>query len=115
MLILGNILAFIVALGVIVFVHEAGHLLVAKAFRMRVMTFSLGFGKRLWGFEKGGTDSFTRQWLAMTDPCPTSTPRRTVAFSPIHTSPPMRTGDFTMPWSLMGRSSRSKRWSKSQT
>ena len=54
--ILGNVLAFIFALGVIIFVHEAGHLLVAKAFRMRVLTFSLGFGKRLWGRQRGETD-----------------------------------------------------------
>jgi regulator of sigma E protease len=54
--ILGNVLAFVFALGVIIFVHEAGHLLVAKAFRMRVLTFSLGFGKRLWGRRRGETD-----------------------------------------------------------
>ncbi len=49
-------LSFAFALGVIVFVHEAGHLLVAKAFGVRVLTFSLGFGKRLWGFRRGETD-----------------------------------------------------------
>lgn len=48
--------AFLIALGVIVFVHEAGHLLAAKAFGVRVVTFSLGFGKRLWGVRRGGTD-----------------------------------------------------------
>lgn len=53
---LTTIPAFLFALGVIIFVHEAGHLLAAKAFGMRVLTFSLGFGKRLWGFERGGTD-----------------------------------------------------------
>lgn len=51
-----NLLAFIFALGVIIFVHEAGHLLMAKVFRARVLVFSLGFGKRLWGFHRGGTD-----------------------------------------------------------
>ena len=44
MQILSNALAFVFALGVIVFVHEAGHYLVAKAFGVRVLTFSLGFG-----------------------------------------------------------------------
>ena len=53
---LTNTLAFAFALGIIVFVHEAGHLLVAKAFGVRVLTFSLGFGKRLWGFQRGETD-----------------------------------------------------------
>ena len=53
---LSNTAAFIFALGVIIFVHEAGHLLVAKAFKMRVLAFSLGFGRRLWGFKRGETD-----------------------------------------------------------
>lgn len=51
-----NIPAFLFALGVIVFVHELGHHLMAKLFGVRVLTFSLGFGKRLWGFEHRGTD-----------------------------------------------------------
>lgn len=51
-----TLLAFIFNLGVIILVHEAGHLLVAKAFRVRVLTFSIGFGKRIWGFERNGTD-----------------------------------------------------------
>lgn len=54
--VLTNTVAFVFALGVIIFVHEAGHLLMAKFFHMRVLTFSLGFGKRLWGFRRGGTD-----------------------------------------------------------
>lgn len=53
---LTDIVAFIFALGVIIFVHEAGHLLVAKAFDVRVLAFSLGFGKRLFGFKRGETD-----------------------------------------------------------
>lgn len=54
--ILTSLLAFIFALGVIIVVHEAGHLLMAKAFGVRVLTFSVGFGKRLWGFRRGETD-----------------------------------------------------------
>jgi len=53
---LSNTLAFVFALGVIIFVHEAGHLIVAKLFGTRVLTFSLGFGKRLWGFTRGETE-----------------------------------------------------------
>lgn len=53
---LTNAVAFVIALGVIIFVHEAGHLLVAKAFDVRVLAFSLGFGKRLFGFRRGETD-----------------------------------------------------------
>ncbi|HEX6901585.1 MAG TPA: RIP metalloprotease RseP [Thermoanaerobaculia bacterium] len=54
--ILTNLLSFIFALGVIIVVHEAGHLLVAKAFNVRVLTFSVGFGKRIWGRQRGETE-----------------------------------------------------------
>lgn len=54
--IFSTILATAFALGTIIFVHEAGHLLVAKAFGMRVLTFSLGFGRRLFGWKRGETD-----------------------------------------------------------
>jgi regulator of sigma E protease len=54
--ILYSLPAFIFVLGVIIFVHEAGHLFVAKAFGMRVFIFSFGFGKRLFGFQWGDTD-----------------------------------------------------------
>ncbi len=53
---LTSVPAFLFALGAIVFVHELGHHLVAKLFGVRVLVFSLGFGKRLWGFERRGTD-----------------------------------------------------------
>jgi len=51
-----NLPAFLLSLGVIVFFHELGHHLVAKLFGVRVVTFSLGFGTRLWGFHHQGTD-----------------------------------------------------------
>ncbi len=54
--ILQDALAFLFALGVIIVVHEAGHLLVAKAFGVRVLTFSVGFGKKLWGIQRGETE-----------------------------------------------------------
>ena len=49
-------LSFVVVLGIIIFVHEFGHLITAKAFGMRVFVFSFGFGKRLLGFKWGETD-----------------------------------------------------------
>lgn len=49
-------LAFILVLGVLVFVHEFGHYAVAKLCGVRVEVFSLGFGKRLFGFKRGDTD-----------------------------------------------------------
>jgi regulator of sigma E protease len=48
--------SFLFVLGVLVFVHEFGHYAVAKLFGVRVEVFSLGFGKRLWGFRRGDTD-----------------------------------------------------------
>lgn len=48
--------AFAVVLGILVFVHEFGHYAVAKLCGVRVDVFSLGFGKRLVGFQRGDTD-----------------------------------------------------------
>jgi regulator of sigma E protease len=39
-----------------VVIHEFGHFIVAKFFGIRVDVFSVGFGKRIWGFKKGDTD-----------------------------------------------------------
>jgi regulator of sigma E protease len=47
---------FIVMVGVLVFVHELGHFLWAKVFGVRVLRFSLGFGPRIVGFQRGGTE-----------------------------------------------------------
>jgi len=54
--ILTNIGAVVVVLGVMVLVHELGHFMAAKWFRVRVDVFSIGFGKRLWGVKRGDTD-----------------------------------------------------------
>jgi regulator of sigma E protease len=51
-----NVGSLLFVLGVLVFVHEFGHYAVAKLFGVRVEVFSLGFGKRLWGFRRGDTD-----------------------------------------------------------
>ena len=48
--------ALIVVLGIIIFFHESGHFILAKAFGMRVFIFSFGFGKRLFGFKRSDTD-----------------------------------------------------------
>ena len=56
MTIIGNVLALIVVLSVLVFVHEFGHFAVAKAFGFPVEVFSFGFGKRLFGWKWKGTD-----------------------------------------------------------
>src|SRR3954463_16190105 len=50
------IVAVAFVLGVMIIIHELGHHLVAKFFGVRVEPFSVGFGKRLFGFHMGGTD-----------------------------------------------------------
>ena len=46
--ILTAILAFVVAIGILVAVHEFGHFWVARRLGIRVLRFSIGFGKPLW-------------------------------------------------------------------
>lgn len=49
------IIPFVILLGLLIFVHEAGHFLVAKFFGVRVEVFSLGFGKKIFKYKKGDT------------------------------------------------------------
>jgi regulator of sigma E protease len=51
-----SVIAFIVVIGVLVVIHEAGHFGMARLLGAPVEVFSVGFGRRLWGFERGGTD-----------------------------------------------------------
>ncbi len=51
-----EVVYFIVLVGVLVFVHELGHFVWAKFFGVRVLKFSLGFGPRIAGFSRGGTE-----------------------------------------------------------
>lgn len=51
-----SLIAFVVSLGILIFVHEFGHFLVAKLSGVRVERFSLGFGPRLFGRKIGDTD-----------------------------------------------------------
>lgn len=53
---LPKLFAFIVVLGILVFVHELGHFLFARLFGVGVETFSLGFGPRVFGKTSGITD-----------------------------------------------------------
>ncbi len=51
-----TILATIVLLGVLIFVHELGHFWAARAVGVGVERFSIGLGPRVWGFERGDTE-----------------------------------------------------------
>ena len=53
---LTSIAAFTFVLGVLVFVHEMGHYLMARRIGIRVLTFSLGFGPKLLTVRRGDTD-----------------------------------------------------------
>src|SRR6266550_7858218 len=56
MTVLISIASFIFILGSAVVLHEFGHFIIAKLFKIRVETFSVGFGPRLFGKKWGQTD-----------------------------------------------------------
>ena len=49
------ILGFVVLLTALILIHEAGHFVVAKLARVKVLEFGLGFPPRLWGIRYGDT------------------------------------------------------------
>lgn len=53
---MGTIISFIIVLGVLIFIHELGHFVIARLFGVGVEKFSLGFGPRLFGKKIGITD-----------------------------------------------------------
>ena len=57
-----TIVAFLVVIGVLIFVHEAGHFVAAKAVGVQVLRFSLGFGKPIVSWRRGETE-YWLSWL----------------------------------------------------
>ena len=53
---MNSIISFIVVLGLLIFVHEFGHFIWAKFFKVKVLKFSLGFGPKLVGHKYGETE-----------------------------------------------------------
>ena len=53
---LSTTFSFIAVLGVLIFVHEFGHFITAKMFKVKVLKFSLGFGPKLVSMIKGETE-----------------------------------------------------------
>ena len=48
--------SIVLLLGGLIFVHELGHFIVAKALGVKVLRFSIGFGPRLFGWQRGETE-----------------------------------------------------------
>jgi regulator of sigma E protease len=53
---MNTVLSFIIVLGLLIFVHELGHFLFAKLFKVKVLKFSLGFGPKIIGRTFGETE-----------------------------------------------------------
>jgi membrane-associated protease RseP (regulator of RpoE activity) len=51
-----GVLIFVVGLLISIMLHEAGHLVTAKAFGMKATKFFVGFGNTLWSFRRGETE-----------------------------------------------------------
>src|SRR5258708_34091011 len=54
--------SLVIVLGVLIFVHEGGHFLAAKAVGIQVLRFSLGFGRPLLAWRRGETE-YWLSWL----------------------------------------------------
>lgn len=54
--VLRSLLAIVVVFGLVIFVHELGHFLAAKAMGVYAPRFSIGFGPRLWSRKWGETE-----------------------------------------------------------
>jgi regulator of sigma E protease len=51
-----TLIYFLIVIGILVFVHEFGHFIMAKRAGVRVEKFSLGMGPKLFGYKKGDTE-----------------------------------------------------------
>ncbi len=63
-MVLQNPIYFIVLLSVLIFVHELGHFLAAKALNVKVTRFSIGFGPRIFAFTRGETE-YQVAWIPL--------------------------------------------------
>jgi regulator of sigma E protease len=59
-----SVLPLIVMLGVLVFVHELGHFIIAKWSGVKVLKFSLGFGPKIFGWTRGETE-YVVSWIPL--------------------------------------------------
>lgn len=54
--VLSGFVPFVILLGVLIFIHEFGHFIVARLCGVRVEVFSLGFGKKIFQHRRGDTN-----------------------------------------------------------
>lgn len=59
-----TLFAFVLVIGPAIFIHELGHFLVAKRCGIKVFTFSLGFGPKIFSIERGGTE-YRLSWIPL--------------------------------------------------
>ncbi|MSR65598.1 MAG: RIP metalloprotease RseP [Verrucomicrobiae bacterium] len=50
------VIVILILFGATIFVHELGHFLLARRYKLRIERFSIGFGPKLWGFTKDGVE-----------------------------------------------------------
>ncbi len=62
---LSVLLPFLFVLTVVVFVHELGHFLVARWCGVKVQTFSIGFGREIWGFDDRHGTRWRLAWIPL--------------------------------------------------
>ncbi len=58
-----NIIIFIIILGLLVFIHELGHFLFAKLFKIRVDEFGFGYPPRMFKIFRWKNTDFTMNWI----------------------------------------------------
>lgn len=59
-----SLVSFIIVLGVLVFVHELGHFVVAKFYGVGVERFSIGYPPKMFGFRRGETE-YCVSWIPL--------------------------------------------------
>jgi regulator of sigma E protease len=59
-----TLLSLVIVLGVLIFVHELGHFVVAKAVGIQVLRFSLGFGRPVIAWQRGETEYWI-SWIPL--------------------------------------------------
>ncbi len=63
-----NVVIGLAGLGLVIFLHELGHLVAAKSVGITVEAFSVGWGKKIWGTSRGGTE-YRISWLPIGGYC----------------------------------------------